>query len=322
MSDRSAFHRFLAELRRRHVPQTVAIYLVAAWAAIEFADVVVPNLDGPQWVITAVIVAAGVGLPVVLVLAWLFDWSPGGLHRTPDEPGTAGSGDTAGGGPTGPGAPSSATPTAPWVVALAVLAVGIGSALVVAALVSGGGEELGPDEPAAPPGLAPPSSGMVTAESIQSRVARDLERFGLGELTRLGDLEGIGQLGDMDSADLADLRDVLVRTAEASGVSVLVQEPREWRIGQGRAAPLPEGNTLVVRGLAFDSAGVVSVSLDGETIAETDDPQSSLRFTGRLVGTGDDGTRDVPIVVRTVDGREIRRAFPVLQRPPGGGPGS
>ena len=37
---RSPFQRFISELRRRHVPQTAAIYLVAAWAAIEFSDVV------------------------------------------------------------------------------------------------------------------------------------------------------------------------------------------------------------------------------------------------------------------------------------------
>lgn len=55
---RSPFQRVISELRRRHVPQTAAVYLAAAWAAIEFADAVVPNLNGPQWVVTAVIVAA------------------------------------------------------------------------------------------------------------------------------------------------------------------------------------------------------------------------------------------------------------------------
>lgn len=69
MTQSSPFQRFVHELRRRHVPQTAAVYLVAAWAAIQFADVVVPNLEGlPQWVVTAVIVAAGVGFPVILIM--------------------------------------------------------------------------------------------------------------------------------------------------------------------------------------------------------------------------------------------------------------
>lgn len=70
MSQSSPFQRFVQELRRRHVPQTAAVYLVSAWAAIQFADAVVPNLEGlPQWVVTAVIVAAGVGFPVILIMA-------------------------------------------------------------------------------------------------------------------------------------------------------------------------------------------------------------------------------------------------------------
>ncbi|MBW3552517.1 MAG: hypothetical protein KY466_03350 [Gemmatimonadetes bacterium] len=33
MTPTSPFQRFMAELRRRHVPQTVAVYAVAAWVA-------------------------------------------------------------------------------------------------------------------------------------------------------------------------------------------------------------------------------------------------------------------------------------------------
>ncbi|MEJ2503243.1 MAG: hypothetical protein P8177_07980, partial [Gemmatimonadota bacterium] len=117
MSDRSPFQRFFHELRRRHVPQTVAVYLVAAWAAIQFADVVVPNLNGPQWIVTAVIVAALVGLPIVLLLAWIFDWGPEGLHRT---------------GPEKEGYGSPLELGTPWLPALAVLVVAIGSAVAAA----------------------------------------------------------------------------------------------------------------------------------------------------------------------------------------------
>ncbi|NIP83184.1 MAG: hypothetical protein GWM90_29710, partial [Gemmatimonadetes bacterium] len=90
---------------------------VAAWAAIEFADVVVPNLNGPQWVVTAVIVAALVGFPAMLITAWVFDWGPEGLHRTDAESGEPGT------------SAGTTTPPAPWFAAVAVLVVVIATAL-------------------------------------------------------------------------------------------------------------------------------------------------------------------------------------------------
>lgn len=325
MSDRSPVQRFIAELRRRHVPQTVAIYLVAAWAAIEFTDVVVPNLNGPQWVITAVIVAAGVGLPVVLVLAWIFDWGPDGLHRTP------------GGPEPEPGLAARAEPhsTTPWMIALAVLVVGIGSALAVAALLAGGGAggaggddgDRGapavpgvPGHPEDPHRLVGPT-GVPDMDSLTSRIMRDLEQVeGLRDLSRLedlGDLMRPGGLGDMGPAAAGELREALARAAGEAGVGVFLQEPAEWRVGRSDRVTLAEGDTLVVRGLALDTAGVASVSLDGVTIAESEDPRPSLRFASRVIGVGSSGLRQVRFRVRTADGREVLREFPVEQTPGG-----
>lgn len=327
MSQPSAFQRFARELRRRHVPQTAAVYLVAAWAAIEFADVVVPNLNGPQWAVTAVIVAALVGFPVVLVLAWVFEWGPEGIHRTgPEETRTTAPAAAAGAEPltTGQAGPADRRSASPALAAVAVLVVGIGSALAVAAVLAGGddadpaegrpAEGEVPDVPRRPEFIAP---GHM--DSIQRHVERtmgDLE--GLQELSRWGVRQGLAAAG-LDSLDLDEFVEVATAMAQAAELSVLLRRPREWRLERNVPVTLAQGDTLVVDGVAVDSAGVVAVAVDGATAAEVDQPREALGFTARLVGTGRAGMRRVPVVVRTADGREIRREYRVVQVPRAGG---
>lgn len=309
MSKSSPFQRFARELRRRHVPQTAAVYLVAAWAAIQFADVVVPNLNGPQWVVTAVIVAAGVGFPVVLALAWVFEWGPEGIHRTgPDED---------------PGAAPSRVAT-PMIAAVAVLVVGIGSALAVAALLpdGGGAEETSgaatreaPQSPPEPPEVVP----RFDVDSFQEALTRQLgDLEGLRDLGRLGAPGGPGASG-MDSRDMGEFIELAMTMAEEAELAVLLRQPREWRLNRRVPLPLVAGDTLTIDGVALDSAGVASVAVDGTVVAEADEPREALGFTGTVVGTGRSGIRRIEIVVRTADGREIRRDYPVHQRP-GGSP--
>lgn len=319
MSQSSPFQRFVRELRRRHVPQTAAVYLVAAWAAIQFADVVVPNLDRPQWIVRAVIVAAGVGFPVVLVLAWIFDWGPDGIHRTGPAEGerTVPSGQAA---PTGPSRAST-----PVIAVAAVLVVGIGSALAVGALLAGGDGEgepvgAGPD-PAAPPGQPerPELVPRLDVDSLQESIRRQLGDIqGFRDLGRLGALPW-PDAGGMDSLEMGDLIDVAVAMAEEAELNVLLRQPAQWRLDRRVPAPLAEGDTLVIDGVAVDSAGVASVAVEGTIVAEAEQLREALGFTGSVVGTGRSGIRRIEIVVRTGDGREIRRSYPVVQQP-GGGP--
>jgi TolB-like protein/tetratricopeptide (TPR) repeat protein len=62
--------------------RVAAAYGVVAWLIIEVTDVIVPALHLPEWVITAVVVAALVGFPVALLLSWLFDITTDGIVRT------------------------------------------------------------------------------------------------------------------------------------------------------------------------------------------------------------------------------------------------
>ena len=73
---------FLAELKRRHVLRVAVAYLVAAWVAIQVAATVAPLLSMPEWVPKLVVLLAIIGLPVALVLAWMYDIGARGLERT------------------------------------------------------------------------------------------------------------------------------------------------------------------------------------------------------------------------------------------------
>lgn len=73
---------FFAELKRRHVIRLAAGYAAIAFVGLEVADLVVEPLGLPDWTMRALLVAAVAGLPVAVVLSWIFDITPAGLHRT------------------------------------------------------------------------------------------------------------------------------------------------------------------------------------------------------------------------------------------------
>ncbi len=70
------------ELKRRHVMRVMGLYLVGAWIVIQVAATVFPLFGWPQAAVTAVVIFAGLGLPIVLLLAWVFDITPQGIQRT------------------------------------------------------------------------------------------------------------------------------------------------------------------------------------------------------------------------------------------------
>lgn len=79
---------FIKELRKRHVVKVGIAYLVAAWVALQLADVIFPALGLPEWSITLVLALLAVGFPAALIISWVFDVTPDGIQRT-DEMGNA-----------------------------------------------------------------------------------------------------------------------------------------------------------------------------------------------------------------------------------------
>lgn len=71
-----------AEIRRRRVWKLAALYCGGAVVLWEVADIAADALGAPTWVMPTVVWGTVAGLPVALVLGWLFDLTPRGVERT------------------------------------------------------------------------------------------------------------------------------------------------------------------------------------------------------------------------------------------------
>ena len=73
----------LAELQRRKVYRSAAVYAGIAWAVLQIADLVFPRLGLPDWTVTLALALAACGFPLAILFAWHFDVTPEGIRRTP-----------------------------------------------------------------------------------------------------------------------------------------------------------------------------------------------------------------------------------------------
>src|SRR6266511_3788536 len=73
---------FFGGLKRRNVYKVAVAYIVAGWALSQGIAQVFPFFDVPNWVIRSVVVLIIVGLPIALVLAWMFELTPEEIKRT------------------------------------------------------------------------------------------------------------------------------------------------------------------------------------------------------------------------------------------------
>jgi predicted ATPase/Tfp pilus assembly protein PilF len=78
MSDATGF---VQELLRRKVLQTALVYTALAWAAIEVATTLLPVYGAGDTIVRLVVGVILLGLPVAIVVSWLFDFTPQGFRR-------------------------------------------------------------------------------------------------------------------------------------------------------------------------------------------------------------------------------------------------
>lgn len=69
------------ELGRRNVYRVGLAYLASAWLLVQVADTVLSNFGAPTWIIQALIGATAIGLPIVLIVTWLYELTPDGVQR-------------------------------------------------------------------------------------------------------------------------------------------------------------------------------------------------------------------------------------------------
>ena len=73
--------RFFNELKRRKVFRATIGYLIVCWIAIQVADIMLFNFNAPGWVFKTMVTFLVIGFPLVLILAWAFDFSSDGVRR-------------------------------------------------------------------------------------------------------------------------------------------------------------------------------------------------------------------------------------------------
>ena len=72
----------MEEFQRRKVGRVIVAYGVVAFVLLQLGEIIFPGLNLPDWTLTLLIVILGMGFPVAVVLAWIFDKTPEGIIRT------------------------------------------------------------------------------------------------------------------------------------------------------------------------------------------------------------------------------------------------
>jgi len=72
---------FFDELKQRNVIRVGIAYSVASWVIVEVSSVLLPTFGAPEWVMRALILILIVGLPVALLIAWMFELTPEGIKK-------------------------------------------------------------------------------------------------------------------------------------------------------------------------------------------------------------------------------------------------
>jgi TolB-like protein/Tfp pilus assembly protein PilF len=80
---------FLSELKRRKVFRVAVVYAATAFAVLQGADIILPNLGVPGWAMGFLVVLVLLGFPIALVLTWALEVTPDGVKRTGAAPNEA-----------------------------------------------------------------------------------------------------------------------------------------------------------------------------------------------------------------------------------------
>ena len=76
----------IEELKRRQVFRVSLAYGAMAWLLLQIADTILPAFDAPVWTLRALIVFVAAGLPIVIIISWVFEVTPEGVKRTDEVP--------------------------------------------------------------------------------------------------------------------------------------------------------------------------------------------------------------------------------------------
>ena len=72
---------FFDELKKRNVIRVGIAYAVGAWMLVEVASVLLPTFDAPEWTMRALVLLLIGGLPIALLISWMFEITPEGIKK-------------------------------------------------------------------------------------------------------------------------------------------------------------------------------------------------------------------------------------------------
>src|SRR5210317_1022632 len=72
---------FFEELKRRNVFRVAVGYIITAWLLLQVVDLVLENINSPDWVIQVFMLALAIGFPLAVFFAWAFEMTPDGIKR-------------------------------------------------------------------------------------------------------------------------------------------------------------------------------------------------------------------------------------------------
>jgi len=75
---------FIDELKRRNVFRVGVAYMIVAWLLLQVADVVLNNIEAPNWVFQTILLLLVIGFPLALILAWAYELTREGIKLEKD----------------------------------------------------------------------------------------------------------------------------------------------------------------------------------------------------------------------------------------------
>lgn len=76
------FKNYIDELKRRHVIKAGIAYLVVAWIIVQVLSIVFPAFKASPNALRTAIIILGIGLPIWLIISWIYDFTPEGIKKT------------------------------------------------------------------------------------------------------------------------------------------------------------------------------------------------------------------------------------------------
>ncbi len=75
---------FFEELKRRNVFRVAIGYVITAWLLLQVVDLVLENINAPDWVMQVFMLALAIGFPLAIFFAWAFEMTPEGIKTEKD----------------------------------------------------------------------------------------------------------------------------------------------------------------------------------------------------------------------------------------------